>query len=44
MTLIIDSGYTVQFPTSPEDEDVYVDPNTGISWTYDGDTTTWSET
>ena len=44
MTLIIDSGYTVQFPSGPTNGQVYVDPNTGISWTYNSGTTTWAET
>ena len=42
MTLIIDSGYTPVFPTSPTNGQVYVDPNTGITWTYNSGTATWA--
>jgi hypothetical protein len=46
MTLIISKGLTLhqpQYPTSPApvNGDVWVDPVTGTSWTYQSSTGTW---
>lgn len=39
MSLRIVSTYTPLYPTNPTVGDIWVDPNTGITWTYSG---TWS--
>ena len=44
MSLVWKPGYSPPFPSSPTNGQVFVDPNTGISWTYNSATSTWAET
>ena len=42
--LILSKTYTPPYPSSPTNDQVYVDPNTGISWTYNSGTSSWGVT